>query len=283
MLVLGRALMVLLLLTCLSTVQAQTPDVESETLIARISQTVSTRPSGSGRSNSTSALIERVLTKTDSAIELEYRLPLDSEGRAGPIEWMFPVRVRKNAAGESEVLNRAELLARRDTWLEQAPQFKSVCGQSIFTWTAVQIYCEVEDALAIISSFDLWIGRLNDGQMWHEPGTVSSEPLRLLDKRPDGDHYEVSMDLDPEALRRADAEANVSVAMMTGKPAPTLEEAMRDLGDVSYAGTLVLEFKTDAVGALTERTWRREITQVDVVGQTTSGVNTTTIRRRLMR
>lgn len=279
---LRKTLTVLLLLTCLSTAQAQSPEVGSENLVGSKSQTVSTRPNGSGESNSRNALVERVLAKTEGTIELEYRLPPGSEGRAGPVEWMFPVRVRKDAVGEIEVLNRADLLARRDTWLDEAPQFRSVCGQSIFTWTAIQIYCEVEDALNIIASFDLWVGSLNAGQMWHEPGTVTSQPLKLVDNGPDGQRYEVTLDLDPGVLRRADAEVKISVAMMTGKPTPTLEEALRELDGTSYEGTLVLGFQTDALGALTERTWLREITQVDVLGQITSRQTTTTVQRSPM-
>lgn len=279
MLFLGKTLTVLLLFTCLTTAQAQTPSVGSESLIRLKIETVSTRPNGSGKSTTRNALVEHVLSKTESAVELEYRLPSGSEGRAGPVEWMFPLRVRKSVVGEIEVLNRAELLVRRDTWLAKAPQFRTLCGQSIFTWTAIQIHCEVEDALGIIAPFDLWIWGLTPDQMWNEPGTTTDQPLVLVENGTNGQRYEVTLDLDPQALRRADAEIKVSVAMMTGITSPTLEEALLELEGVSYVGILVLGFQTDAAGAVTERTWRREVTQTDELGEITSRLATTKTQR----
>ncbi len=125
--------------------------------------------------------MEVVLAKTESAVELEYRLPPGTEGRAGSTEWMFPVRIRKSSDDQTEVLNRTELLARRDAWLEKAPQFRSLCGNSVFTWTVVQIHCEVDDVSRMVAAFDLWVWDVSPDRMWQEPGTTcpSVEPALL--------------------------------------------------------------------------------------------------------
>lgn len=275
----GRLLIILFVLSASSSASAQNPEVGSETMITLKRETVSKLSSGSGRSNTRNALIEVVLAKSDAEVELEYRLPPGSEGRADPVEWMFPVQVRKTLNGEVEILNQTELSLRRDEWLDAAPQFRRVCGQSIFTWTAIQIYCETSDVLGILAPFDLWIWTLAPGLTWEESGTIASQPLKLVGSETDVRRYEVNLDLDPEALRRSDAEGKVSVATMTGKPVPTLEEALGELSTTSYMGTLVLGFQTDVFGAVLERTWVRETTKFDPSGQSSSRVSTTTVRR----
>ncbi len=177
------------------------------------------------------------------------------------------------------MLNRTELLARRDAWLEQAPQFRLLCGSAVFTWTAVQIHCEVDDVLDIVAAFDLWVWDLSPDRMWQEPGTTASRQLTLVENGPNGQPYEVTFELDPEAFRRADAEVEISVAMMTGKPTPTFEDALRELADVAYSGNLVLGSQTDTSGALNERTWLQEITKINTLGQGTSYLTTTSIQR----
>ena len=273
------SLLIFLFLAFVLPAEAQAPEVGSETLIKLSRETASEGETGSGSSRSRNALVEVVLGKTESAVELEYRLPPGSEGRAGPTEWMFPVRIRKSSDDQTEVLNRTELLARRDAWLEKAPQFRALCGKSVFTWTVVHIHCEVDDVLRIVAAFDLWVWDVSPERMWQEPGTTAPQSLTLVENGPNGQRYEVAFNLDPEALRRADAEVEISVAMMTGKPTPTLEDALSELANVAYSGSLVLSFQTDAFGTLIERTWLQEIAKMTALGQRTSYLTTTSIQR----
>ncbi len=110
-------------------------------------------------------------------------------------------------------------------------------------------------------------------------GTTAPQPLTLVENGPNGQRYEVAFNLDPEALRRADAEVEISVAMMTGKPTPTVEDALSELANVAYSGSLVLSFQTDDFGTLIERTRLQEITKMNALGQRTSYLTTTSIQR----
>ena len=92
-----KSLLVFLFLAFLSPTRAQAPEVGSKTLIKLSSETASEAPTGSGNSRSRNALVEVVIGKTESAVELEYRPPPGSEARAGSTEWMFPVRIRKSS------------------------------------------------------------------------------------------------------------------------------------------------------------------------------------------
>lgn len=275
---LGRCLVAVVTALVCKAALAQTPDVGSESLILLERETSQKSNGGSGQSRTNNFIAERVLSKSENSVDLEYWMP-GIEGDLGPTGWMFPLRLRNSTMGDVEVLNRDALLARRDAWLDSAPQFRQLCGGAIFSWAAFEIHCEVEDAVDIVAQFDLWVGTLAAGQLWDEPNTIGSSHLEMIANGADGQNFEVTLDLDPETLRSERAELNVAVAMMTGRPVPSFEDAFAELDGVTYSGTLVLGFETDSAGAVTKRTWLQKWTSVDANGESESYAVMTTIQR----
>ena len=94
-----------------------------------------------------------------------------------------------------------------------------------------------------------------------------------------GSTFAVTMQVDPDAVRRARAESDVAVGEIMQKPV-TLNAALRARANESVSGTISVTFDTDAGG----RVWRRtKVTNVVTKrpdGRTESQTATETVERR---
>lgn len=236
----------------------------------------------SSSSNGNDALIERVLEVTSEGLVLEYDLATEAglpHGRQD--QWQYPFRVFKPLDGPMRLLNAAELETRIGPWLEHSEIPRSACGTWIFTWNAFRIECDPQSVIGGIARFNMWSGDLREGALFEEPG--ASEPAQITEKSagPEGATYVVELAVDPDWVRREEAESDVVVGEIMREPV-TFEEAFRARSAEGISGTITIAFDTDADGGLRRRTkvTRLEIRKPDGVVETSTA--TETLERRLL-
>lgn len=207
-------------------------------------------------SHDVDTLMERVIAIRDDGIELEYDLLPSATAEERQISWQFPVRVLRAPGQPLTLLNEAEVNARLQRWIDAA-QVRAFCGQWIFTWNAFKIECDPQAALRGLERFDLRSVELRDGALFQDTGAIAPVSLRL-------EHpgvFVAEMQVDPETVRRARAEADVAVAqIMRGAPL-TEDAALAAHASDRISGTIVTRFETDASGRIVRRI---RITQTDI-------------------
>lgn len=244
---------------------------------SEMSQQGSDESQSSARSNS--GLVERVLAVRDDGVELEYDLPPDVPAEDRARQWQFPVRVLKPAAGPLQLLNRPELESRAARWLEAAGMPGLVCGQWIFTWTAIRIDCDPQTVLDSLEAMDLHPAALQDGALFGDPAARAPAPLRRQAGRSQGETLSVVLAVDPDVVRRERAEADRIVAQMMG-PAAAEDTGRAGREVVDASGTIRISIETDAGGRMRRRV---KVTELDVRrrdGVTESSRTTETLDRR---
>jgi len=206
----------------------------------------------SGSSTDRNTLIERVLGVSDDGIELEFDLPEEASAQERSGVWQLPVRVLKPIRGHLQLLNGNELEQRVDPWLEKAGYTRAACGRWIFTWNAFRIDCDPQSALDMLVPFDLRLNALREGDLYEDP---AAEGSARLTKRvgTDGMIFEAEMPIAPEAVRRAQAETDVVVAEIMGRP-KSFDDALRERVAEEVSGTMTVTFETDSAGFVKRRT-----------------------------
>jgi hypothetical protein len=250
----------------------------AEIMVTIQTENVSTTGSRS-RSSGRNVLMERVLSASSGAVDLEYDLPADVPERFRQSSWQFPARVRKVPGQPPILLNLDELQARSDRWVMEAGLSKEACGQWVFTWTALKIECDPASALGIIAAFDLWLGPVEPGMAWNVRGALRPAPLVLVSTGPQSRILEVRLEVDPDAVRIEEKETEQLVAQMTGKAAPDPVELEARWAVKDISGSITLSFELDAGGAVIRRTEVRETRVVSGDETETSRVTTTATRR----
>lgn len=250
------------------------PRAGEEQLIVRTYQTSQQDGDGSGGSSSGGgAIVERVIAVRDDGLELEYDLPDGATAEDRAREWSFPARVLKPAGGPMRLLNRAELEARLARWLEAAGWSRAVCGRWIFTWNAFLIDCDPESVIETIQGYDLRSVELREGAPYGEVGTRGPVALARIADGPEGARFAATLEVDPEAVRRARAESDVAVGEIMRQPV-TLEAALRERARETITGTIEVVFEADAAGNARRRT---RVTRLRIVGpRDRSGTETVT-------
>lgn len=206
----------------------------------------------SGSSNSFYMLVERVVAVRDGGVELEFDFPNDPASADRAANWQFPVRVFKPAGESFQLLNAEELQARNRAWLASAQIPEEACGRWVFTWTAIRIECDPQSVLSTLEVFDL------------RPIDVSESIEQI----------------DPEAVRRERAEADVNVAQMTGETAVTLATALKARESEQYSGTISSRYEIDAEGRVIGHTIISELQITEADGSGERITTATTIERR---
>jgi hypothetical protein len=178
------------------------------------------------------------------------------------------------------LLNRGELEARIDPWLTAAGLTRAACGRRVFTWTVFRIECDPQSAIKLLEAFDLRLPDLRDGAPYRAPEARRPGRVRRKAAGPDAASFEVVLAIDPDAVRRARAEADVAVSEIVGPPV-TLDAALRRRAKESISGTIRVTFDVDAAGNLRRRTTvtRRTIKGPD--GRSESETLTETVERQL--
>ncbi len=230
---------------------------------------------GSGSSQGHSTLIEQVVAIRDGGLELVYDEP-DAEERR---QWQFPVRVFKPTIGPFELLNRSELEARVDPWLAKAKWTREICEKWIFTWNAFKIECDPASALGIAESYSLWQDNLRDGAPFEIEGLLGSTTVRLESSDSGRSVFLAEGNLDPEWLKLEQANSDVIVAQISGGPI-TEEQALANLADWQFSGTLTVRFTVDPTGLVLERWQRSETRILDASGNVEVRTATSTLTRR---
>jgi hypothetical protein len=240
-----------------------------------------TSDGSSGSSGGRTAVVERVIGVRDGGLELEYDLPNDATAEERAREWQLPARVLKPPSGPMLLLNRAELEARLERWLEAAEWTRAVCGRWIFTWNAFRIECDPESVIETIEEYDLRSVDLRDGAPYREAEARGSGTLARIADGPDGARFAVTLEVDPDAVRRARAESDVAVGEIMQQPV-TLDAALRERARETVSGTIEVTFEADVTGNARRRT---KVTRLQIVGpggrRETETVSETVERRRV--
>ena len=256
------------------------PEIGDEFELSRTYETTERTSDGSsGSSNGRDGMLERVIALRDGGLELEFDLPEAATADDRARSWQFPVRVLRAPDGSMQLLNRPDLEARLERWLAAAELTRDACGRWIFTWNAFRIECDPESAIAMIQAFDLRSIEVREGATYRDPGARGPGTLTEKSTGPDGATYVVELEIDPDAVRRANAESDVVLGEIMQKPV-TLEAALGERAKDDVTGTMSVTLETDAAGNVTRRT---RVTDVDIGkqdGVTESRTVTETVERR---
>jgi hypothetical protein len=173
-----------------------------------------------------------------------------------------------------QLLDAAELKVRADAWLKAANLPVAACGHWYFTWTAFRVECDPQAVLGTIAAFEMGADDPRDGGSYNDPRARA--PGILVRK---GSTFTADMPVDPEAVRREEAESDVVTGEILKKPV-TLEAALQARAGETIAGTISVAFETDAAGAATRRTTVIKIEIKDANGQPQMETATETLERR---
>lgn len=211
---------------------------------------------GSDGSSSSSTdrdtLVARVIDVREDGVELVYDLPATATADERAIDWQFPARVFKPFHGPMQLLNRAELQTRLDRWLAAANFPRGACGRWYFTWNAFQIECDPETVLQAIASFDPQPDELREGAPIGDPMARGTAPLRRTRADANGATFTAELQVDPDAIRRAGAQADVVVAELMRRPT-NLEAALQAHTADSISGTIAITWDSDSTGLVQRR------------------------------
>lgn len=226
----------------------------------------------SGSSSGGDAILETVIAVTESGTELEYDLRPGATPEDRARDWFFPARILRQPDGSMRLLNRAELEARLERWLTAAEWSREVCGRWIFTWNAFRIECDPEAVIDTIKAFDLLSADLREGAPYRDSDASEPGLLRRTNGL-DGTRFIVSMDVDPDAVRRERAEADVTVGEIMQRPM-ALDTAMSRRALERISGTIEVTFDVDPDRKPRRRTriTRLEIIEPDGVRHTETRV-----------
>lgn len=236
---------------------------------------------GSSTSSDRYGWIEQVIARTDAGLELEYDLPADATAEDRAREWQFPARVLKPSSGPLQLLNRAQLEGRVESWLQRAKWTRAACGSWIFTWNAFRIECDPQSVIATLEALDLRPGDLRDGALYRD--AKAREPVVLITKSsgPDRTTFGATLPIDPTLVRRERAEADVVVGEIMGKPA-TLDAALVAHSAEEVSGTIEVSIEVHSSGLLRRRT---KITKLEIKtpgGAVETAQTTETLERKMI-
>ena len=236
-----------------------------------------------GSSSGRDTVIERVIEVREDGLVSEYDLPSEATAQERAAYWQFPARVFKPFRGPMQLLNRSELEARVEAWLQAAGLTRTACGRWIFTWNAFRIDCDPQSVIETIESFDPGPGDLRDGALFEDPEARSAAPLRRTAAGPQGATFVVEMSIDPDAVRRSRAESDLVVAEIRGETL-TREAALRARSSEDASGTMTITFDTDSAGRVRRRI---KVTELEIRGpegrSETQRATQTLERRRISR
>jgi hypothetical protein len=235
---------------------------EEHEISKRYETSQKTSDGSSGSSSGRDALLERVIGVREGGLELEYDLPKDTKADDRARNWQFPVRIFRPSSGPTQLLNRPELEARVDGWLKRAGWTRAVCGRWIFTWNAFRIECDPQSVIKMVEAFNLRSTDLREGVPYRDTEARSSGTLTRKAAGPNGETFAVTMEIDPDAVRRARAESDVAVGEIMQKPV-TIDAALRERAKESVSGTITVTFDTDNRGNARRRT---KVTKVEIKG-----------------
>ena len=235
----------------------------------------------SGSSSGHDVLLERVIAISENGIEFEYDVPTDEKHSKGLKQWQFPARIFKPFNGPPQLLNAAELELRADRFLKKAKLNRKACGQWIFTWNAFQVECDPKSVIEIIEQYDLGSCNLDDGVKFQIPGAVQAEGMRKKTTAPDATVFVVQLQVDPEYIRRAQAESDVVVGKIVGQPI-TFDQALSMHSADKITGDIEVTLEPDTEGCVKRRTIYTKMEVSELKGKRETREKTVILERRLL-
>ena len=247
--------------TSLAEAPRYAPAAGDEYLITRSYETSSETSDGSsGRSSGANTIVERVIGVRADGLEIEFDFPKDTSDQARARTWQLPVQVFRPSIGPMQLLNRPELEARVEVWLQTFGMSREACGKWTFTWTALRIDCDPDSALEMLDSFDLRAERPGDGSPYDDAEAVGPGALKKTAAGPERETFTVTLQVDPDVVRRARAESDVVAGDLMNEPV-TLEDALASRAKEVVTGTISVTLNADLEGTV----WRRtRVLEVDI-------------------
>jgi hypothetical protein len=235
---------------------------------------------GSGSSNDRDTIVEKVIGVRADGVELEYDLPKGVSADEKATDWQFPFRVfMPSSGGQVQLLNSPELEARRDVWLKAAGLTRAACGHWVFTWNAFRIECDPQSVLDTVKAFDLRESDPREGGAYRDPAALSPGTWTKKTVGPDGAMFIAEMPVDPDAVRRARAQADVVTGEIMRQPV-TLDAALQRRAKEAVSGTISVALETDTAGAGRRRTKVTKLTVKMPDGSSQTQTVTETLERR---
>ena len=229
------------------------PKVGDEYKITKSYETSSETSDGSsGSSRGSNTIVERVIGVREGGLEVEYDLPDGASAEVRARTWQFPARVFKPSSGSMQLLNRPELEARIEVWLQAGGMTREACGRWIMTWNTFRIECDPASVIGMLNSFDLRVEHLDDGASYEDAEASAPGTLRKSETGKDSETFTVTLQIDPDVVRRTHAESDVVVAELMNEPL-TLQEALSNRAKDESSGTILVTLLADRMGNV----WRR--------------------------
>lgn len=219
-----------------------------------------TSDGSSSRSSGRDTILERVIAVRDGGVELQYDLSKEAKPEERARTWQLPSRVFKPADGPMQLLNAGELEVRVEDWLKAARLDRSACGRWIFTWNAFHIDCDPQSVIKTIEAFNMGPRDLHEGATYKDSDATAPGVIARKEIGPNGAIFSVILSVDPAAVRRARAEADVVTGEILQKPA-TLDAALAERAKEQVSGTISVAFETDIAGRIWKRT---KVTQMEI-------------------
>lgn len=225
-------------------------------------------------------LVERVVERRADGMVLDYSLPAEATANEREMTWQLPARILVLADGHRQLLNRADLEQRRDDWLTKAGLPKTACGSWYLTWNAFKVECDPDSALEILKSLNLWLGQLDEGVPYRDPVAIEPVALHRKSSGPTGTVYTTVLTVDPDTIRRQQAEADVVIAQILKKPL-TLKDALQAQAKQQISGTIEVTIETDRDGVVLRRVRKTVIRSICVDDVTKDSTQTQITQRKV--
>jgi hypothetical protein len=203
----------------------------------------------SGTSHDQDAIIERIEAIRPDGLEVVFDLPKDATADERRQTWQFPARVFEPREGPLQLLNASELEKRVDAWLKWGKMTREACGHWIFTWNAFRIECDPQSVIGAINTFAPRLGDLHAGTLYRDQHALRPVPLTMKSSDSNGSTFTALLAIDPNAVRRERAEADVVAGEIMQKPVG-LDAALVQRANEAVSGTILVTIDTDAGGSL---------------------------------
>lgn len=256
------------------------PKVGDEYRITKSYETSNESSSGSsGSSSGADTIIERVIGAREGGLEIEYDFPKGTSEEVTRRSWQFPVRVFRPSSGPMRLLNRTELEARVEVWLQTFGVSREACGTWTFTWNAFRVDCDPQSVIDTLNSFDLRVVDLEDGAPYEDAEAIGPGTLEKTAAGAEGETFTVTLEVDPDVVRHASAESDVVVGEIMNEPV-TLEAALSMRTQEEVSGTILVTLDADLKGNVWRRTRVTEIETKLPHGESESRTATEIVERQ---
>ncbi len=175
-----------------------------------------------------------------------------------------------------EIVNRGDMEARRDAWLEAAEIPFEACGTWYFTWNAFQVECDPEAILETVRRINIQPENLEDGASFSHPAAIRPGSLQKLNDV--GSEFRVRMVVDEEHFHRSAAQNDVIVGEIMGEPI-TFDEAYERRTVEQITGTIEVILTVSESGRVAKQVTSIETTKIKIDGKEERSVSNEVIER----